>query len=69
MWRKGYEVWRLDLSRPAFAFLRDLVRGRPFGKAVAAAARGLQGQPGDQLFRWLRDWVAEGMFTGIETGR
>jgi hypothetical protein len=62
VWRKQDEVWRLDLTRPAFLFLRDLSRGRPFGKSVAAAARGLQGDPGPQLFRWLRNWVAEGMF-------
>jgi hypothetical protein len=66
VWRKRYEVWRLDLSKPAHDFLADLVKGRPFGKAVASAARRLQGSPGDQLFRWLRDWVAEGMFTGVE---
>jgi hypothetical protein len=68
VWRKRYEVWRLDLSKPAHDFLRALVRGRPFGKAVASAARGLQGAPGEQLFRWLRDWVAEGMFEGVEGG-
>jgi len=66
VWRKHYEVWRLDLSKPAYDFLSALAKGRPFGKAVASAARGLQGNPGDQLFRWLRDWVAEGMFQGIE---
>ncbi len=65
VWRKRYEVWRLDLSRPAHDFLADLAKGRPFGKAVASAARRLQGSPGDQLFRWLRDWVAEGMFEGV----
>jgi len=67
VWRKRYEVWRLDLSKPAYEFLGALANGRPFGKAVAAAARGMQGNPGDQLFRWLRDWVAEGMFQGVET--
>src|SRR5262249_3758472 len=66
VWRKGFEVWRLDLSNPAYAFLDALAKGRPFGKAVASAARGLQGNPGDQLFRWLRDWVAEGMFQGVD---
>ena len=65
VWRKTYEVWRLDLSEPAYEFLQALARGRPFGKAVAAAARGLQGSAGDQVFRWLRDWVAEGMFEGV----
>ncbi len=65
VWRKSYEVWRLDLSEPAYEFLRALARGRPFGSAVASAARRLKGNPGDRLFRWLRDWVAEGMFTGV----
>jgi len=66
VYRKRYEVWRLDLSRPAHDFLRALIKGRPFGKAVADSARRLQGSPGDQLFRWLRDWVAEGMFSGLK---
>jgi hypothetical protein len=66
IWRKRHEVWRLDLSKPAYEFLGALAGGRPFGKAVAVAARGMQGHPGDQLFRWLRDWVAEGMFQTVE---
>jgi hypothetical protein len=66
VYRKNYEVWRLDLSKPAYGFLRSLSRGRPFARAVAEAAKGLQGSAGDQLFRWLRDWVAEGMFTGVK---
>ncbi len=65
VYRKNYEVWRLDLSKPAHDFLAALVNGRPFGKAVATATRGLQGSAGDRLFRWLRDWVAEGLFQGI----
>jgi hypothetical protein len=68
VYRKRYEVWRLDLSRPAHEFLRALARGRPFGKAVTESARSLQGDAGGQLFRWLRDWVAEGMFEGVELG-
>jgi hypothetical protein len=66
VYRKSDEVWRLDLGKPAYTFLSALVRGRPFGRAVAEATRGLQGQPGDQLFRWLRDWVAEGMFSRVD---
>jgi hypothetical protein len=65
VYRKNYEVWRLDLGEPAFRFLRALSSGRPFGKAVAEAARGLQGSAGDQIFRWLRSWVAEGMFQSV----
>ena len=66
VYRKNYEVWRLDLGQPAYGFLSSLVRGRPFGKAVADAARGAQGSPGTSLFGWLRDWVAEGLFTRVE---
>jgi Putative DNA-binding domain len=66
VYRKNYEVWRLDLEKPAYTFLSALVRGRPFGKAVVEAAKGLEGSPGEQLFRWLRDWVAEGMFRRVE---
>jgi hypothetical protein len=66
VYRKNYEVWRLELDQPAYELLRALVRGRPFATAVAAATRGAQGSPGDRLFRWLRDWVAEGMFTRVE---
>ena len=65
VYRKSYEVWRLDLGRPAYRFLHALASGRPFGKAVAEAARGLQGNAGDQIFRWLRSWVAEGMFQSV----
>ena len=68
VYRKSYEVWRLELGKPEYEFLSALVRGQTFGRAVAQAARGLQGSPGDQLFAWLRDWVAEGMFTRVELG-
>ena len=66
VYRKGYEVWRLDLSEDAHAFLRALCKGRPFGKAVTEAGRGVQGTAGPQLFRWLRDWVGEGMFSELK---
>ncbi len=65
VYRKSYEVWRLDLGRPAYRFLHGLSSGRPFGKAVTEAARGLQGNAGEQIFRWLRSWVAEGMFQSV----
>ncbi|MEP6993081.1 MAG: DNA-binding domain-containing protein [Acidobacteriota bacterium] len=64
VYRKNYEVWRLDLSKPAYEFLRSLSKGRPFGKAVAEAARA-HPNAGNRLFGWMRDWVAEGMFQGI----
>ena len=71
-WRCGARTTRSGAStstKPAYDFLAALAKGRPFGKAVAAAAKGLQGDPGEQLFRWLRDWVAEGMFESVDVSR
>ncbi len=68
VYRKSYEVWRLELGKPEYEFLSALVSGRTFGSAVARAAGGIQGSPGDRLFAWLRNWVAEGMFTRVELG-
>jgi len=65
VYRKRYEVWRLDLSEKPFALLQALVKGQPFGKAVARSAKGLEGSGAEPIYRWLRDWVAEGMFAGI----
>jgi hypothetical protein len=68
VYRKRYEVWRLDLTRPAYELLRALAQGRPFGRVVADATKRMGGPAGDRLFRWLRDWVAEGMFEGVTVG-
>jgi len=68
VWRKSYEVWRLDIAEKPFALLQALVRGEPFGKAVTRAAKGLEGAGAEPIYRWLRDWVAEGMFAGIRPG-
>jgi len=65
VYRKKYEVWRLDLSEKPFALLQALLKGQPFRKAVARAAKGLEGSGAEPIYRWLRDWVAEGMFAGI----
>jgi len=67
VWRKKYEVWRLDLSDKPFALLQSLSKGQPLGRAVARAAEDLRGVGGEPIYRWLRDWVAEGMFKGIRT--
>lgn len=67
VWRKRFEVWRLDVAERPYALLRALLRGEPFGKAVARAAKGLEGAGAEPIYRWLRDWVAEGMFARIRT--
>jgi hypothetical protein len=68
VWRKNFEVWRLDIAPKPFALLHALLKGQPFGSAVARAASGLEGAGAEPIYRWLRDWVAEGMFAGIRKG-
>jgi putative DNA-binding protein len=66
VYRRNFAVYRLDLSKPAFALLRDLVAGKRLSVAIRAALRRGGRPPGeDQLFRWFREWVAAGMFTAI----
>jgi hypothetical protein len=65
VWRKSFEVWRLDLAEKPFALLQALLKGKPFGEAVARAAKDLEGVGAEPIYRWLRDWVAEGMFARI----
>ena len=65
VYRKEFQVWRLDLTAPAHAALSALHRGRTVSQAVAAAARLWSGKP-DQLQsevrRWFGEWVSEGLF-------
>lgn len=68
VYRGAYRVWRMTLSAPAFAFLGALASGHPLGEAIASASEVHEGPPEElegAVFRWLRDWVQEGLFCGI----
>jgi hypothetical protein len=69
IFRRDYRVRRVDLTRPAHDLLADLVAGKTLGEAISQAlARGTKkGPTEDELFRWFRDWIALGMFAGVET--
>ena len=71
IYRREYQVYRQELTRQAHDLLKDLVRGRPLGRAISAALRRPGGKPPaeDQLFRWFRDWVAGGLFSAVHTAR
>ena len=68
VFRRKYACWRLELSRPAYDLLQALAAGTPLGDAVAAARkrRGRAAVGEEQLFRWFRDWVREGIFQSVE---
>jgi hypothetical protein len=67
VYRRAYTVRRLELSRPAYDLLSGLAAGRTLGDAVAAVAsrRGAAARD-TQLYRWFRQWMAIGLFEGLE---
>jgi hypothetical protein len=70
VFRREYSVHRRELSRPAYDLLSELAAGRALGDAVTAAARrrGAATVRQTQLYRWFRQWMASGVFAGIESG-
>lgn len=65
VYRKEFQVWRLDLGEAAHAALSALHRGRTVSQAVAAAARVWTGTAAalqSQIRRWFGEWVSEGFF-------
>jgi hypothetical protein len=68
VYRKEFQVWRLDLQEAAHAALSTLHRGRTVGQAVAAATRAWSGKPEElqpQIRRWFGEWATEGFFARI----
>lgn len=68
IFRRDYRVRRLDLTRPAYDLLADLVAGKTLGEAVEAALRrgSKRGPREDELFGWFRDWVSSGVFARVD---
>lgn len=68
VYRKEFQVWRVDLKESAHAALSALHRGRTVSQAVAAAARFWTGTPEGlqaQIRRWFGEWVSEGFFLRV----
>jgi hypothetical protein len=67
IYRSNYSVYRLALGRAAHDLLADLAAGLTLGDAVSAALRrgGRRGPGEEELFRWFREWVSEGLFRSV----
>jgi hypothetical protein len=67
VFRRDYSVRRLELTRPGYDLLSELAAGRTLGDAVTAAARrrGAAARH-TELHRWFRQWMASGLFAGLE---
>jgi hypothetical protein len=69
-YRRNYQVHRMDLSEPAYELLSALASGRTLGEAIVAvlSRKWRPAVKQTQLFEWFRDWMAEGLFQGVDPG-
>jgi hypothetical protein len=69
VYRRNYSVYRSDLTQAGHDLLADLVAGTPLGAAIEAAAAASRREPvdADQLFRWFREWISNGIFRSVRT--
>lgn len=69
VYRRDFQVWRVDLGEPAHAILAALAAGQPIGRALAAAEGAWRGERKaleEKVTDWFRGWVADGIFAAIE---
>jgi hypothetical protein len=64
--RRGWVVWRTDLTPPMRRLLAALVAGAPLGEALATAITDEDEGTEANVTRWFRDWVSEGVFTAVD---
>lgn len=65
VWRRGGAARRMVLSRPAAAFLRDLLDGIPLPAALERVT--IEGEKAPvHVGRWLRRFVSAGFFARLE---
>ncbi len=73
IYRKGFTVWRMDLSPPMVGILSALFAGEPLGQALAAlgeaAGAAQQQRMATLVMTWFRDWVQSGFFAALAAPR
>lgn len=71
VYRQGYTIWRMDLTPTMATLLEALFAGVPLGEALGAievpegdaeAAAAME----QSVMRWFGEWVAGGLFAGVE---
>jgi hypothetical protein len=65
VYRRQFSVYRQELPRAAHDLLQELVRGRPLGQAIEAAAIRRGGLDASALAGWFRRWVSGGVFRSV----
>jgi hypothetical protein len=66
--RKGWVVWRSDLTPAMARLLEAIVAGAPLGEALDTSISDEDEDEGTQahVTHWFRDWVGGGVFTAVE---
>jgi len=64
--RRGWVVWRTDLTAPMARLLEAITRGAPLGEALAAAISDEDEGAQANVTHWFRDWVGGGVFTSVQ---
>jgi hypothetical protein len=67
VYRMGFRIWRMDLTRTTAALLKRLFAGVPLGEALAELGEGDE-RLARQVMRWFSEWVSGGFFAALETG-
>lgn len=65
VYRQGYTVWRMDLTRPMAGVLRSLLRGETLGEALQTLAAYDRAFETD-VMAWFRAWVSGEFFGKID---
>jgi len=69
VYRKEYDIWRMDLTRPEYTVLTALSRGKTVGAALESALELPEMKDldlGATVTEWFRIWTRSGFFSKVE---
>ena len=70
VYRRGFRIWRMDLTPAMADLLAALFAGRPLERALMAVARRRRDEPQQQVLadvmRWFSSWVDGGFFASMD---
>ncbi len=68
IWRRDFQVWRRQISRPMYRTLEVLAAGGRIAEAVEAALdswEGVESLLAERVFSWFGEWLQEGFFSAV----